>query len=494
MMHTEEGLMERLRNNGGQVPRPPSNVRLLRDPPVGGQSLRDPARSIYFALLKDHPDDLAMSRSRAYLTQQLEKAASCDSDLPENLDELQAWSDTHTRQVGEQYRQYLKARKDGRDRRYFTNKSHALYFLMGVAPTKLVDGAWLHGLLQQWRDPRFLPLIQTYLEELGDGIAEKNHVVIYKKLLAAHGCLSWDSSSDAHFVQGAIQLALGQHTGNFLPEVIGYNLGYEQLPLHLLISAYELNELGIDPYYFTLHVTIDNAATGHARHAVQAVFEALPHFSEKQAFYRRVVNGYKLNTLGASTNTVISQFDLEQELIAVLTAKAGVGAQLHSDYCKIAGKTVNTWLSEPDQLPLFIEALQQHGWILRHQDPQASRFWKLIQGDQAQMFGVFTAYEKQVIYDWIAGDSAPKSDARPISFRARQGLARSMTSSDFTGHTTPRHDDFDEDLRLLEQKLAGALSKDDAMALLIKLASPAHHHTAPGLMATRAFARLLHGA
>ena len=57
----------------------------------------------------------------------------------------------------------------------------------------------------------------------------------------------------------------------YLPEVIGYNLGYEQLPLHLLISSYELSELGIDPYYFTLHVTIDNASTGHAQKAVQAV-------------------------------------------------------------------------------------------------------------------------------------------------------------------------------------------------------------------------------
>jgi hypothetical protein len=53
--------------------------------------------------------------------------------------------------------------------------------------------------------------------------------------------------------------------------VIGYNLGYEQLPLHLLITSYELNELGIDPYYFTLHVTVDNAGSGHAHKAVQAL-------------------------------------------------------------------------------------------------------------------------------------------------------------------------------------------------------------------------------
>ncbi|MFD2270388.1 iron-containing redox enzyme family protein [Undibacterium arcticum] len=88
---------------------------------------------------------------------------------------------------------------------------------------------------------------------------------MYKKLLATHGCEQWDNLSDEHFVQGAIQLSLAQHADHFLPEVIGFNLGYEQPPLHLLITAYELNELGIDPTYFTLHFTIDNANTGHAK-------------------------------------------------------------------------------------------------------------------------------------------------------------------------------------------------------------------------------------
>ena len=81
---------------------------------------------------------------------------------------------------------------------------------------------------------------------------------------------------DDHYLQGALQLALGVCADEFLPEVIGFNLGYEQLPLHLLITAYELSELGIDPYYFTLHVTIDNASSGHACKAAQSVLNLLP--------------------------------------------------------------------------------------------------------------------------------------------------------------------------------------------------------------------------
>ena len=45
---------------------------------------------------------------------------------------------------------------------------------------------------------------------------------------------------DRFYTQGALQLALDQNAEEFLAGVIGFNLGYEQLPLHLLITAREL--------------------------------------------------------------------------------------------------------------------------------------------------------------------------------------------------------------------------------------------------------------
>src|SRR5699024_2040422 len=140
---------------------------------------------------------------------------------------------------------------------------------------------------------------------------------------------------DHYFMQGTLQLALARSTQGFLPELIGYNLGYEQLPLHLLITAYELNELDIDPYYFTLHVTVDNAATGHAHKALQGLEAAWPRQGDQRAFYRRVRDGHRLNELGASTNSVIAEFDLRQELIEVLRAKSALGTLLHSNYSRI---------------------------------------------------------------------------------------------------------------------------------------------------------------
>lgn len=245
------------------------------------------------------------SLSRQYLEEQLQHAAQLPCDMPGQPEAIARWMEQQALKTGERYATYLESRKAGQPRRYFSCKSHALSFLQGVAPTKLVDGSWLYGILGKWNDSRFYGLIRTYLEELGDGMAAQNHVVLYQRLLAEHGCEALPSFSDEYYQQGAVQLALGYHAEEFLPEIIGYNLGYEQLPLHLLITAFELNELDIDPYYFTLHVTIDNAATGHARKAVQAVLDTMPAVGDRQTFLKRVANGYRLNDLGIGTVDVI---------------------------------------------------------------------------------------------------------------------------------------------------------------------------------------------
>lgn len=414
--------------------------------------------------------------ARSFLQRQLEQAADLPEDMPRDVSALQTFVEQHCVEVARQYADYLQQRKAGGSRQFFSNKAHALFFLQAVAPTKLVDGAWLYGLLEHWRDPRFQGLICTYLEELGDGNPAQNHVVIYRKLLAEHGLQDTGVIADEHYLQGAIQLALGECSEAFLPEVIGYNLGYEQLPLHLLISAYELSELGIDPYYFTLHVTIDNASTGHAHKAVQAVMQLLPIEGDREAFLRRVSLGYRLNDLGKGSRAIIESFDLYGEVLDMLERKRPFGQHMHSDYCRFEGKTVNQWLSAPEQLPDFLTALENKGWIKRHQDPQASRFWQLIDGDGAAMFGVFSPYEKQLLRDWIAGDW--KSDCPPTAVR-RGTQAKSQLP-------VPTHD---PDVRSLEATLKGHTADEQMQALIPWLSAHRHAHPA-GLMATRRFIEL----
>jgi hypothetical protein len=447
---------------------------LSGSPSTVAQATAGPLRELYDALYSDAPD--ADQRAEQFLRQQLALAAELPSDVPESPEQLSSWAQDHCAEVAGAYAQYLEARRQGDGPRYFQNKAHALYFLQRVAPTKEVDGAWLEGVLEHWQDWRFDGLLSTYLEELGNGDPRQNHVVIYRKLLAAHDCGDKQALNDELFLQGAVQLALGRCAEQFLPEVIGYNLGYEQLPLHLLITAFELRELGIDPYYFTLHVTIDNVSSGHGCKAVQSVLDLLPLGEGRAEFYRRMTLGYRLNDLGLGSTLVIKGFDLQREVIAMLERKRRFGQHMHSDYCRVEGKTVNQWLAAPGQIEGFLVALEKKGWIKRHQAPQDSRFWQLIEGSSAAMFGVFSGYEKQLLKDWIAGDWR---EPQPRPSRHRD-------------HTADLPDDRwadDPELKTLQASLRN-LEPQLQLQQLIPWLSAQRHCRPAGLYATRRFVEL----
>ncbi|WP_025996067.1 iron-containing redox enzyme family protein [Pseudomonas viridiflava] len=453
--------------------------------------VEEESKAVYQSLLSESTDE-SRHEAVAFLEHCLAMADRENCELPPQPEALEHWIEQNVGQVAEQYATYLEQRRSGQPRRFFKNKAHAMYFIQQVAPTKLVDGAWLYGLLPHWADYRFHGLIRTYLEELGDGEQAQNHVSLYRKLLADLDCDTNVPLQDEAYLQGAIQLALGHSGDEFLPEVIGYNLGYEQLPLHLLITSFELNELGIDPYYFTLHVTIDNASTGHARKAAQSVMALLPMGQERDAFYRRVASGYKLNELGIGSSAVIQSFDLEQEVIAMLERKRTFGQHMHSDYCRLDGKTVNEWLASTDQIPEFLSVLENRGWIKRHEDPIHSRFWQLFEGVGAPMFGVFNGYEKQLVHDWIAGDWLPDGSAQPSTGKRLPEAFRSrFRNLPGSGQPVPAQAsdaaaDADPDVRELHLKLE-SVAATEKMPVLIESLSPARHSSAAGLYATRMF-------
>ncbi|MGJ7456496.1 iron-containing redox enzyme family protein [Halomonas sp. MA07-2] len=450
-------------------------------------------------------NESSLSKSRSFLLSQLNAASSIDTDFPSEIRSLPRVLRNSHKQVAQDYRRYLDGRQAGSPRRYFSCRSHAMYFLRTVAPTKLVDGAWLYGLLQHCQDPRLAPLIQTYLEELGCGNVEQNHVLLYKKLLARYGCDNWQDAPDEHFTQGAVQLALAHHTHEFLPEVIGFNLGYEQLPLHLLITAYELNELDIDPYYFSLHVTIDNASIGHARKALQCVLDCMPIIGNTAEFHRRVGNGYRLNFVGMGTQQAIASFDIEQELQRILADKALIGSKLHSDYCLVGGRSVSDWLSSPGEIGNLLTTLQSAGWIRRGESPEKSRFWRLLTDEQAPMFGVFDGYEQQLLRDWILADTGNTPTTPAINrFRRRptagpgENSAAVLSSGSTIEQIIARHADemprlgSCADVDALFHQLAGVATKAEAFAVLEGMLSPANHPTPAGLAATRLYADLFH--
>lgn len=438
-----------------------------------------------------HADEREMAAE--FLHQKLQEVALEDDDLPADPADLMEWMEANVQRVHGQYQAYLERRKAGGPRQYFTNRAHALYFLRNVAPTKLVDGSWLYGLCAHGGNPRLSDLITTYVEELGEGQADKNHVKLYRELLARHSLDADGDLPDPLFQQGLVQLALGWNAQEFLPEIVGFNLAYEQLPLHLLITAYELNELGIDPYYFTLHVTVDNADTGHARRACTAALAVAPRIDGEGDYWRRVRAGAKLGNVGISTLDVIRGFDIETEVVRILRHKAPAGNGAHSDFCKVAGRSVNDWLGTPESIPGFLQALEQSGWIKKNQPAANSRFWQLLQGERAEMFGVFSAYELQVIHDWLRGDASadgvaveslgtPGPARRPMSFRAAERLKALKASSG----PVAAPQELDTDLAIFEEQFP-RLSPTKKRDMLVEAMSPALHWTPVGLHATRLF-------
>ncbi|MCJ1886986.1 iron-containing redox enzyme family protein [Pseudomonas sp. LA21] len=429
-------------------------------------------RELYQGLLRAPGEYRALAAR--FLDLQLQRQAAGESALPDDPQRWPDWLECSARRTATAYAEYLRERRAGAARRHFRNRAQALYFLQAVQPTKAVDGAWLLGLLQHWDDPRALPLLQICLEELGHGNPARNHVLIYRRLLGNLGCDSPLPLSDDHFLQGTLQLAFACLADDFLPELLGYNLGYETPPLHLLITSFELQELGIDPHYFRLHVTIDNASSGHGRKALQALRGYLPRLGDRAEFLQRVQAGFALNDLGLSCRQILDGFDLQAELLAMLERKRPFARQMHADRSRIGGRSVNQWLAGSDSLEPFLQVLEREGWVIRNADPARSRLWRLVSGDPAPMFGVFTPYERQLLYDWIAQDwSAPPAPRR-------SNPAASASSA-------PAGLDFVAEERALLDRLGG-LSAPERMAALIAQMAPHRHWTPAGLLATRLYA------
>jgi hypothetical protein len=168
----------------------------------------------------------------------------------------------------------------------------------------------------------------------------------------------------------------------------------------------------------------------------------------------------------------------------------------------VGGRSVNDWLADPARIPDFLAQLEGAGWIQRGADVEQSRFWRLIQGERAEMFGVFSSYEQQVLRDWITTPrdaTAASRTSRVLSHRARQRTLDSLTQhAQRSGYPErglirrrPADGGGDSELHQLEAREAAAAGKPEAMAMLAQLMSPSVHHTATGLMATRMYSQLL---
>jgi hypothetical protein len=344
--------------------------------------------------------------------------------------------------VTDRWEDYLARRKAGGPPEMFSDKEEAKWWLKQAAPVKYVDGAWL-GHINKISTPFQYRNItknawQVMSEELGDGDLAKNHVHVYRDLMRDidAGLPSADSQDFIHPRHGLsegrcwkaaiAQLLISLFPHDFLPEALGFNMAYESLPLHLLKTVKELRELRLNPYYFELHISIDNADSGHAAMAMAAVanYVDLIHHTEgpdaAHTAWKRVQAGYILaeglptTPQSPSLKTPVAEdqeepfprTNNEAALLDIFSAKSFVAHKIHcNSRLRIGRRSLVDWL-EPNAFKSaqwqkdFLHDLGNcRPWVVKG-NSQKSRLVKELSWE-GKMFGSFTQTEVEVVEAWI---------------------------------------------------------------------------------------------
>ncbi|MCO5171892.1 MAG: iron-containing redox enzyme family protein [Planctomycetes bacterium] len=165
------------------------------------------------------------------------------------------------------------------------DRADTVWVLTQMAPTVLVDGAWLQYAARATTAHTHVGAVLhvIYADEVGGGDPARNHPNLLRRLLADLGVslppfespefARWPGFVEGAFAPAAFWLAIGQHPRRYLPELLGLNLAIELTGLGATyMQAIDLlRHHGIDPYLIELHNTVDNPDTGHTALAAWAV-------------------------------------------------------------------------------------------------------------------------------------------------------------------------------------------------------------------------------
>jgi hypothetical protein len=438
-------------------------------------------KQLYYKLhnLERHPDilpecrQLLLSLLSATLTDAFkapEKGIlSVDEFSPDSLD---GYLKTKDADATSQWEDYLARRKAGGSREMFNDQTEAKWWLKQAAPVKYVDGAWL-GHINKISTPFMYRNItknawQVMSEELGDGDLAKNHVHVYRDLMddIDAGLPAADSEDFIHprhelnearcWKAALAQLLISLFPHDFLPEALGFNMAYESLPLHLLKTVKELREVRLNPYYFELHISIDNADSGHAAMAMAAVANYIELIEDTEGpeaahiTWKRVQAGYILaeglptTPESPSLKTMVDEpfprTNTEATMVDIFAAKSFVAHKIHcNSRLRIGRRSLVDWL-EPTafkDVHWQKEFLHDLGnckpWVIKGKSSQ-SRLVKELSWE-GKMFGSFTQTEVEVVKAWIDELGRPTQIPLPdatayLDFTKRRDLDSSTIQQD----------------------------------------------------------------
>lgn len=164
-------------------------------------------------------------------------------------------------------------------------RDEAVWLLTQLAPAAVIDGAWLQGATAPgaFRTPVAALLLRIYRDELGAGVPAQHHGNVLRRALAEQGVTLPPCDARAFierpdflpqaFSMPVLWLAFAQGSMALWPELLGLNLAIEMAGIGrgYAMAASILRRHRIDPYFFDLHNTIDNAASGHTAWSIEAI-------------------------------------------------------------------------------------------------------------------------------------------------------------------------------------------------------------------------------
>lgn len=414
-------------------------------------------KQLYYQLhnLEEFPE--VLPQAKRLLISLLEETSTVGQTLPlhdsilsvpsfsrHGLEEFQHRRD---RGIGKEWEEYNLRRKGGSPRELVGDREEAIWWLKQLSPVKYVDGAWLGHIgkvttpFALWKTMK--GAWQILSEELGDGDLRKNHVHLYHKLLETTApdlptAEYLDFGNPRHqlnelsvWKSAIAQLLISLFPHEFLPEILGFNLHFEAISMDTLKATRELKEVGIDPYYFLLHISIDNTHSGHSAIAIEVVCEYMGHILKNegqeaaQKAWGKLQAGYLLSSClpgsvicpsqkmrNNPSNTSLSS--IEAKVINIFRAKAQVAHGFHcSSRVKIGSRSVAEWL-DPVALESkewqkgLIDALSSSKYWICKGDSSKSRFIQELQWN-GRMFGSFTQDEYNILTEWI--DALPNGSS-----------------------------------------------------------------------------------
>ena len=406
-------------------------------------------KELYYKLqnLEKHPVILPQARDTLLLlfSESLESVSSRLSSVSGILsiehyskEKLSDFMHSEQEKVTKYWEDYVGRRKAGHPREFFKTHEDAKTWIKQNSPLKYVDGAWL-GHLNKSSTPFALRGItkdawQILSEEYGDGDLDKHHAHLYSKLVrdVDPTLPRGDTEDFIHPRQGltdvsiwkaaTAQLLISLFPHDFLPEILGFNLHFEGLSEETLIVSRELRELNFDPYYFLLHISIDNADSGHTAMALQVVVNYMEYLQDTnddhavQRAWKGIQVGFILSqslsseaskipkdTFGASDKP---KNKYESALEKIFQSKAHASHRIHcNNETKIGVRTLSEWL-DPGAMTShrwrieFLHSLSTTEKLVQRGESHKS---KLVQelSWKGKMFGAFTESEVKAVSDWI---------------------------------------------------------------------------------------------